>query len=94
MHRPPEGQERNGVTRAQSRTRGRGGGGEWMDWAGLGDGFGPPRLGVGDMAKISYQVFFYFFLYHDSRFYHDSLSCWFFYFASCLSITAKLISLL
>ncbi len=61
MHRPPEGQERNGVTRAQSRTRGRGGGGEWMDWAGLGDGFGPPRLGVGDMAKISYQVFFIFF---------------------------------
>ncbi len=29
--------------------------------------------------------------YQDSRFYHDSLSCWFFYFASCLSITAKLI---
>ncbi len=29
-----------------------------------------------------------------SRFYRDSLSCWFFYFASCLSITAKLISLL
>ncbi len=31
-----------------------------------------------------------------SRFmiYHDSLSCWFYYFASCLSITAKLISLL
>ncbi len=25
-----------------------------------------------------------------SRFYHDFLSCWFFYFASCLSITANL----
>ncbi len=25
-----------------------------------------------------------------SRFYHDSLSCWFFNFASCLSITANL----
>ncbi len=25
-----------------------------------------------------------------SRFYHDSLSCWFFYFASSLSITANL----
>ncbi len=32
--------------------------------------------------------------YHNSWFYHDSLSCWFLYFASCLSITAKLISLL
>ncbi len=38
-------------------------------WIGLGDGFGPPRLGVGDMAKISYHNFF---IYHDSRFYHDS----------------------
>ncbi len=28
-----------------------------------------------------------------SQLYHDSLLCWFFYFASCLSITAKLISL-
>ncbi len=36
------------------------------------------KIGVGDMAKISY---------------HDSLSCWFYYFASCLSVTAKLISL-
>ncbi len=43
------------------------------------------QVGVGDMEKISY---------HDSWFYHDSLSCWFYYFASCLSITAKLISLL
>ncbi len=25
-----------------------------------------------------------------SRFYHDSLSCWFLYFAGCLSITANL----
>ncbi len=32
--------------------------------------------------------------HHGSRFYHDSLSCWVFYFASCLSITAKLISIL
>ncbi len=47
--------------------------------------------GVGDMAKIS---LFSFLKYHDSQFYHDSLSCWFFYFASCLSITDKLISLL
>ncbi len=29
-----------------------------------------------------------------SRFYHDFLSCWFFYFASCLSSTTKLIYLL
>ncbi len=53
MHRHPEGQGQNAVTRAQSQTGG---------WG-----------------------------YQDSRFYHDSLSCWFFYFASCLSITAKLI---
>ncbi len=31
-------------------------------WIGLGNGFGPPRLGVGDMAKISYHIFF---KYHD-----------------------------
>ncbi len=62
-------------------------------WGGVGMyGFGPPRLGVGDMANIS-QFFFFFrsIMFHD---FIDSLSCWFFYFASCLSITAKLISLL
>ncbi len=39
VHRPPEGQGQNGVTRAQSWTGGGGGGGG--------------GLGVGDMAKIS-----------------------------------------
>ncbi len=34
------------------------------------------------------------FFFEISRFNHDSLSCWFYYFASCLSSTAKLISLL
>ncbi len=81
VHRPPEEQGRNGVTRAQS-------------WMGVGGGvgvygFGPPRLRVGDMAKIS--LFFFLNMFHD---FIDSLSCLFFYFASCLSITAKLISLL
>ncbi len=64
----------------------------WVSgWIGLGDGFGPPQLEVGVMAKI---VYIYFFIYHDSPFYHDSLSCLFFYFASYLNITAKLFSLL
>ncbi len=39
------------------------------------------EVGVGDMAKISYHVFFL----EISRFYPDSLSCWF---------AAKIISLL
>ncbi len=40
---------------------------------GLGAGFGPSRLGGGDMANISYHMFFCI------RFYHNSLSCCFFY---------------
>ncbi len=44
-------------------------------WIGLGDDFGPPRLGVGDMAKYHTTFIFIFFKYHDSRFYHNSLSC-------------------
>ncbi len=54
-------------------------------------GFGPPRLGVDDKAKKKKSLFIYF---EISRFYHDFLTCWFFYFANYLSITAKLISLL
>ncbi len=65
VHRPPEGQGQNGVTRAQSWTGG--GGGIWQ----------------------KYHNF-----YFRNIMIHDSLSCWFFYFASCLSITDKLISLL
>ncbi len=42
---------------------------------------------------IGQQYNILIFLYHNSRFYHDSLSCWFYYFASCLCITAKLMSL-
>ncbi len=30
-------------------------------WIGLGDGFGPPQLGVGDMAKILYHNFLFLF---------------------------------
>ncbi len=52
MHRPPEGQGRNGVTRAQLRTSGWGGGG--------GYGLVPSAIEVDDMAKISYHDLFYF----------------------------------
>ncbi len=38
-------------------------------------------VGVGDVVPSRLGV---------SQFYHDSLSCCFFYFASCLSITANL----
>ncbi len=64
VHRPPEGQGRNGITRAQSRTPG-------------GDHDSPSARGI---------------TIHD--FITMFLSCCFFYFSSCLSITAKLISLL
>ncbi len=30
-------------------------------WIGLGDGFRPPRLGVGDMAKYNVTFFSFFF---------------------------------
>ncbi len=72
VHRPPEGQGQNGVTRAQSWTGG----------------------GVARGGRYGKNITIFFLKYHDSQFYHDSLSCWFFYFASCLSITDKLISLL
>ncbi len=55
MHRTPEGQGHNRLP---------GGEGGWVlvsGWIGLGDGFGPPQPGVGDMAKISYHDFFFFF---------------------------------
>ncbi len=38
------------------------------------------RLGVGDMAKISNHNYYFFLNITVSRFYHDSLSCWFYYF--------------
>ncbi len=49
-------------------------------------------LGYGWATWQKYHFFFFFLnMFHD---FIDSLSCLFFYFASCLSITAKLISLL
>ncbi len=77
VHRPPEGQGRNGITRAQSRTRG--GGGITI----------PPRLGVSRFTILS-RCFCHVVFSILQMF----LSCCFFYFASCLSSTAKLISLL
>ncbi len=54
-----------------------------MDWGGVARG-----------GRYGKNITIFFLKYHDSQFYHDSLSCWFFYFASCLSITDNLISLL
>ncbi len=46
-----------------------------------GGGGGVIVVGVGDVVPPRLGL---------SQFYHNSLSCWFFYFASCLSITANL----
>ncbi len=43
-------------------------------------GGGVVGMGVGDVVPPQLRL---------SRFYHDSLSCWFFYCVSCLSITAN-----
>ncbi len=43
----------------QGHNRGPGGGGGVSGWIGLGDGFGSPRLGVGDMARISYHNYLF-----------------------------------
>ncbi len=58
VHSPPEEQGRNGVTRAQSWMGVGGGGGGGGGGVGV-YGFGPPRLWVGDMAKISLFLFFF-----------------------------------
>ncbi len=59
MHRPLEGQGRNGVTTIGDRGGGGGGYGVCVY------GFGPPRLGVGDLAKISLFRFFLNITIHD-----------------------------